>query len=314
MEKLLFAPHIIEDIIFSYLDYKSFLAFFHISKNIYDFLIQPRMKKLALDRFGKFIYRDEYKLAKFSSDGDIEEARKILYYKLVNVDKSHFVPGTHWFCETNETPLGWAVGNGKPEVVKLLLDNGADPKLPNAHGRTALHIAAYNTDIIMAKLLINAGADANAQITSGWHGVGMPHTYMRHKGDTPLHWAAYGGSETIVKLLLECGANPHGMPGWNTTPLHCSLSSSNERSMAVVRALLDHGTDPNQRDNDGNTPLHIAVEDGNVELCETLVGRRADWNRKNSYNISPKDLNEILCRDSFTFVAKSAKEIMKMFR
>ena len=38
------------------------------------------------------------------------------------------------FRTTNETPLHWAIRNGNPQIIKLLLERGADPSAGSAHG------------------------------------------------------------------------------------------------------------------------------------------------------------------------------------
>jgi hypothetical protein len=68
----------------------------------------------------------------------------------------------------------------------------------NDDGSTALHIALreYRTDI--ATILIDRGADINAQIV---------HEGGDESGRTPLHYAAMHGS-ALVRRLLELGADP----------------------------------------------------------------------------------------------------------
>ena len=47
------------------------------------------------------------------------------------------------------------------EVVKLLLNAGADPKLADRNGDTALHSATLLGRGDVVQLLLNAGAEAN---------------------------------------------------------------------------------------------------------------------------------------------------------
>lgn len=48
------------------------------------------------------------------------------------------------------------------EIFRQLLDYGADPNVKGEQGSTALLIAAQNSNIEVAKLLIDAGADVSA--------------------------------------------------------------------------------------------------------------------------------------------------------
>ena len=69
------------------------------------------------------------------------------------------------------TPLAWAALNGKTEAAKLLIEKGADVNAQNRDGATPLHAAAFLGYPEMAKLLIEKGADINAQ---------------NHEGSTPI--------------------------------------------------------------------------------------------------------------------------------
>lgn len=79
------------------------------------------------------------------------------------------------------TPLHYASAKGSRDIVKLLLDAGADASIADNQSRTALHLAcqAGNKDII--RLLCDNGADLNG---------------TDRQGQTPLIYAAkYGKSE-----------------------------------------------------------------------------------------------------------------------
>lgn len=93
-----------------------------------------------------------------------------------------------------------ALENGKVEVVKFLLDNGAyvhteDPKT----GGTLLHYAALRGYTKLVQTLIGRGAEVDAKNTEGF---------------TPLHEAARTGQADVVKVLLDCGeADINGKAG-----------------------------------------------------------------------------------------------------
>ena len=70
------------------------------------------------------------------------------------------------------------------EVVKLLLDKGANVKLANDHGITALHGAAYKGANSVVQLLVDRGADLAAQDKGEDFGFGASSKHM-----TPLNWA-----------------------------------------------------------------------------------------------------------------------------
>jgi uncharacterized protein len=92
-------------------------------------------------------------------------------------------------------PLGLAAFFGQPEVVRFLLERGADV---NAVARnkqvrtTALQAAAASGDNESARILLEAGAEVNTAQPGGF---------------TALHAAAANGNTELVELLLRHGAD-----------------------------------------------------------------------------------------------------------
>ena len=99
-------------------------------------------------------------------------------------------------CTTDDyfrdTPLIYAAFYGHVEVVRLLLESGANPEKANADQRTALHFAAWNEMLEVCRLLLDWGAKVDP--LDKWK-------------DTPLHDAARLGHLSAVKLLVERGAD-----------------------------------------------------------------------------------------------------------
>lgn len=88
-------------------------------------------------------------------------------------------------------PLPLAAFHAGAEVVRLLLDGGANPDQANKEGQTALHMASMQGDDVMARMLLEAGADPNKSDRSKW---------------TPLKLAARYGFGELAALLIERGA------------------------------------------------------------------------------------------------------------
>ena len=68
---------------------------------------------------------------------------------------------------SGSTPLISAASFGKNDIVKALIDAGADLNLKNNDGATALHVAAFFARIEIVQLLIDAGADKNLKNNFG---------------------------------------------------------------------------------------------------------------------------------------------------
>ena len=96
------------------------------------------------------------------------------------------------------TALQYAAIAINPEAIKILLEHGADPNLPNNWklGYTALHFAVKTGPTTAAKVLLEGGADANAQ--TEW-------------GMTPMMTSLVDSNSqgSVTTLLLEHGADPN---------------------------------------------------------------------------------------------------------
>jgi ankyrin repeat protein len=93
------------------------------------------------------------------------------------------------------TPLGLAAFLGGPEVVRVVLEHGADPDddADNQFGVRPVNAAAAARDHETMRMLLEAGADPDARQQGGF---------------TPLHSAAHGDDVEMARLLLEHGADP----------------------------------------------------------------------------------------------------------
>ena len=111
--------------------------------------------------------------------------------------------------QNNCTGIHLAAMNGHSDVVRLLLEAGADKDAAMQHGTTALHPAAANGHSDVARLLLEAGADNDAA--------------MQH-GTTALHKAALHGHLDVVRLLLEARADKDAVMQDGTTALHVAGS------------------------------------------------------------------------------------------
>lgn len=90
----------------------------------------------------------------------------------------------------NVQPLHSAAAGRSAEIVKLLLEAGADPKVKQGHGWTALHSAAQHGDADMSQTLLRHGADSSAKADNG---------------QTPLDLARVGGHAEVAALLEKAG-------------------------------------------------------------------------------------------------------------
>lgn len=105
------------------------------------------------------------------------------------------------------TPLIRAASNGDLEVIKLLLEYGAEADLPQADLQTPVSALAgargdQNGLVEGLEILVAAGADVNV--------MSVPHHLQRNRGGTPLHFAVTARNDKVVEALVRLGADIDG--------------------------------------------------------------------------------------------------------
>lgn len=164
------------------------------------------------------------------------------------------------------TPLEIASKHASPEVLKALVDAGAEVDENNSVTPPLLE-AANGRKVENVRYLIAAGANVQGTCPTG----------------DPLSAAARKGPIESVKLLLVSGANPEGCNG-GTPPIHRAALS---RDPAIIAAVIESGAKINSTDANGNNALHGAAEYGNIEGLVQLLKAGADPNVRNRLGISP---------------------------
>lgn len=148
-----------------------------------------------------------------------------------------------------QTPLLVASKHADPSVVETLLSRGADANAADREARTALHHAAERRDAAMVKTLLSHGADADRK---------------SRDGQTPTSIATANGSEEIVRLLT----NRHGR-----VTIHTAAAMGD---LAALERLVKEGIDVNRLDVQGQTALHAAANTGQLAVVRWLVEHGAN--------------------------------------
>ena len=130
------------------------------------------------------------------------------------------------------TPLLWAAQANDVEIARLLLDAGADANRGNRYGITPLWLGATNRSPALVALLLEHGAEATAA---------LPH------GETALMAAARSGDAESIQLLLAAGSDPNAREtSLGETAL---IWAAAEDHAVAIRALVAGGADPNLASN-----------------------------------------------------------------
>jgi len=183
-----------------------------------------------------------------------------------------------------QTPLYVACEEQHESVVKILLNNGADPNVPNklrasTDFSSPLQIAVRRGNATIVDLLLEKGAELNPP--------GEPLLHIACSGATEWKTAGGDGETTtvehklsmIVKLLLQQGVNVNAISDRGDTAVYRACI---RQQLEVAQILLDAGADVNLT-SEKLYPLIAACETGNAKLINLLLKAGADVNsRKNN--------------------------------
>ncbi|KAJ7059432.1 hypothetical protein C8F01DRAFT_1370371 [Mycena amicta] len=158
--------------------------------------------------------------------------------------------------------------SGHLDVVRLLLEHGADVNMQGGHYGNALQAASHSGHLDVVRLLLEHGADVNAQ--GGHYGNAL----RRHYGNA-LQAASAGGHLDVVRLLLEHGADVNAQGGLYGNALQAASAGGH---LDVVRLLLEHGADVNMQGGHYGNALQAASAGGHLDLVRLLLEHGADVN------------------------------------
>jgi ankyrin repeat protein len=196
-----------------------------------------------------------------------------------------------------------AVQNGDVELVKQLVNNCNNINIGDQNGWTPLMYAIFNNHIEIVKLLIQAGADLYArgceddtwalleasywgytEIVQLFINAGVDVNYVGGYvnpicGDsaqwTPLMSAALGGQTETARLLIKAGASINARAFSDETALFFAVDEGHTN---VVRLLIRAGADVNIKPKGGYrmTALALARKRGHNDIAELLLQAGAE--------------------------------------
>lgn len=181
-----------------------------------------------------------------------------------------------------EPPLHFAAQEGDIDMIRAIVEAGADVNLPDGEGATALHYASMYGHAEVVEYLVSVGADVHARFGKA----------------TAVVLAAESGAAEVVELL-ELYVRPKqarrarriledAAPIGNVRARRLATSAAMGRA-PMVRKLLASGLHPDAREYEGEaddkiTALMLATQGGHVETMRVLIEGGADVNAADEQN------------------------------
>lgn len=165
---------------------------------------------------------------------------------------------------TDKTALFWAAKKGHSACLVLLVDHGADINA-ECDGQTPLVVAIRKNRVTCTKILLEKGAIIDPP-NSNDMGV-------------PMEEAIFNNRVKCLSLLIENGAKVNSRDRQGYTPLH---QAANFGSVECVTILLKNGADVNAKSLDNKSPFDVAREKNKTDICDLFVNYMHSQNRSSS--------------------------------
>lgn len=202
--------------------------------------------------------------------------------------------------ERGSTPLHSASFGGHLEVVRFLLQKGAEIDAVNGGGFTPLHLATFAGHREVVEFLLDQGANINAlnekmgatvldlaftrDLQGGTleiapflieKGAEFDVNKKNRFGYTTLDMAIVFGHTQAAEYLIGLGADISSLRGDGNTPLINAIKRGRPQ---IAKLLIEKGADHDAPDEEGNPPIRWAVEKGLSEIVALLLANHADVN------------------------------------
>lgn len=219
--------------------------------------------------------------------------------------------------ETGHCPLSWAVVTKNIELIKVLLELGADPNTPVSFNETdqspfdsAIIRMKDGTDTEIVDIFLATG---RCKINYGKDPSSTSFSFVLHKSKTwefglaevlgirmldsikdinedrdvveatLLHTAVFRESKEFVELLIQRGADIEAKDKYGATPFIVAC----QRSREMMEILIQHGANVTAKYNTSSTGLMAAVACGKIECIEKAIELGIDLEESTKGGITP---------------------------
>ena len=227
----------------------------------------------------------------------------------------------HQVCQLRKDNIA---DDWRPNALEILLQNGADPRMQDNKGKTALlylveackkiflkyrSIFASDISVTMIKQFLNSTNDEQflsdacthpqilcLALISGNEELAYKALEYCSSVDATVNEiselsclktaCSFGCSRPLLEELLGRSEVARGIAGSQSGLLICACTVSGPDNKMTVIDLLDLGFDPNERNTDGKSALMMAARNGDIAVVEILIDHGADIYAVDSYGWS----------------------------
>ena len=228
--------------------------------------------------------------------GNLDKVKKF-------IEKGYDVNGTNQrLALYGRTPLMYAAGEGRFDVVELLMDYGAEVNKKHYYEPTALHFASERGHFKVVEALLSKGAEIDVEDKNRCtplmlaaerghidillylinHGADV-NKKARHKR-IALHYASESGDLKVIEALLSKGAEIDVEDEYHCTPL---MLASQRGHIDILWYLIDHGAAVKKGDHHKRTALHYASERGHFTVVTVLLSKGAEIDVEDEDHCTP---------------------------
>lgn len=208
----------------------------------------------------------------YATKNNHNEALKFLLKKF---EKEHRTETSKFINSINpdgDSLIRIAINNSNFIIAKALVDYGADLNIVAEDGDSMIINAIKNQNIDAFNFLVENNADLNKKTKNG---------------QSLLHIASSCGNEEISKILIERGLNIQASDVHEDTPLHSACRFNKSK---MVEFLIEHGANIESQNDDLRTPLHQAVWKGYIQIVHILTKYGSNLEAKDKHDRTPLHL------------------------
>jgi len=208
-------------------------------------------------------------------DGDIKAIKKLSNKKLVNQSKT--VGNSDGGTTSNWTPLMFASQQGKIDVVKILVQAGANINTVNSNGTNSFWLAADKSNNDIAIYLANKGANINTALNTNNYSV--------------LHIAAEEGNDQLMDFILkQKNIKLNQLTGQDGDEVNALFIAINKEHYSIAHKLLNAGINVNCANDEGYTPLMVAALRQQADLIGAILTKNPDLSATNEDGETYEDI------------------------